>query len=353
MPEGRRIFARLTVRRTWRWAPTVRKDENAIAQDMERVFTLFPRLKERRQVAARCRAVNSRCWRSARLMANPRVLLLDEPSMGLAPILVEEIFDIIRHQPDGTTILLVEQNALMALSIADRGYVLQTGEIVLQDTAENLQERDGAKGLPGHGINRQVAIINAQRSNLYAPPRFLSGGPNMLILTADDVRKALPIRDAYRSDEKRLRFPLRRESCCAAADASPVPAAHEGLIIFMPAYVQRQRPTKRWPVKIVSLFPGNPGGGPAFIQAPVLVLEADTGRALALLDGSSLTAIRTGVGSGVAIGPVVATRFPRYWPSLGRGHRAAPRSRAACTVRKIETVWIFDADSSPCQSPRK
>ena len=121
----------------------VRKDKNAIAQDLERVFTLLPRLKERRtQLGGTLSGGEQQMLATARaLMAGPRILLMDEPSMGLAPVLVETIFDTIqRINKEGTTILLVEQNALMALSIANRGYVLQTGEIVLQDTAANLNK---------------------------------------------------------------------------------------------------------------------------------------------------------------------------------------------------------------------
>ncbi len=110
---------------------------------MERVFTLFPRLKERRtQVAGTLSGGEQQMLATGRaLMAHPRILLMDEPSMGLAPVLVEAIFDTIqRINKEGTTILLVEQNALMALSVAGRGYVLQTGEIVLQDSAANLNK---------------------------------------------------------------------------------------------------------------------------------------------------------------------------------------------------------------------
>ena len=143
VPEGRRIFARLTVAENLEMGAFVRKDKNEIAQDLERVFMLFPRLKERRsQVAGTLSGGEQQMLATARaLMARPRILLMDEPSMGLAPVLVEAIFDTIqRINKEGTTILLVEQNALMALSIANRGYVLQTGEIVLQDTAANLNK---------------------------------------------------------------------------------------------------------------------------------------------------------------------------------------------------------------------
>jgi branched-chain amino acid transport system ATP-binding protein len=112
---------------------------------MERVFALFPRLKERRhQVGGTLSGGEQQMLATARaLMARPRLLLMDEPSMGLAPVLVEAIFDTITQiNAEGTTILLVEQNALMALSVANRGYILQTGEIVLTDTAKNLQNNE-------------------------------------------------------------------------------------------------------------------------------------------------------------------------------------------------------------------
>jgi branched-chain amino acid transport system ATP-binding protein len=140
-PEGRRIFPRMTVRENLEMGAFQREKGAEVTADFERVYTLFPRLKERlgqnggtlsggeQQMLAIGRA----------LMARPKVLLLDEPSMGLAPILVEQIFDIVKDiNAAGTTVLLVEQNALMALGIAGRGYILQTGEIVLQDVAEKL-----------------------------------------------------------------------------------------------------------------------------------------------------------------------------------------------------------------------
>jgi branched-chain amino acid transport system ATP-binding protein len=119
-----------------------RNDRQGIAEDMERVFTLFPRLKERRnQVAGTLSGGEQQMLAIGRaLMARPRVLLMDEPSMGLAPVLVDSIFDTIKQlHASGTTILLVEQNARMALSVADRGYVLETGTVVLHDTAEALR----------------------------------------------------------------------------------------------------------------------------------------------------------------------------------------------------------------------
>lgn len=145
VPEGRGIFAKLSVMENLEMGAYSRNDKAQISQDLERSFTLFPRLKERRkQVAGTLSGGEQQMLATARaLMAHPRLLLLDEPSMGLAPVLVENVFetvDIINKE--GTTILLVEQNATMALSVADRGYVLQTGEIVLSDTADNLRENE-------------------------------------------------------------------------------------------------------------------------------------------------------------------------------------------------------------------
>jgi branched-chain amino acid transport system ATP-binding protein len=140
-PEGRRVFGRLNVTENLEMGAFARKDKNAIRRDQERVFTLFPRLKERaRQIAGTLSGGEQQMLAIGRaLMASPRLLLLDEPSMGLAPILVELIFDTIREiNSQGTTILLVEQNALMALSVASRGYVLETGSIVLAGTGQEL-----------------------------------------------------------------------------------------------------------------------------------------------------------------------------------------------------------------------
>ena len=140
VPEGRRIFNRLTVRENLAMGAYLR-DDGGVAGDLDRVFDLFPRLKERiAQVAGTLSGGEQQMLAIGRaLMANPRLLLLDEPSMGLAPVLVEQIFatiDSINRQ--GTTILLVEQNAAMALSIAHRGYVLETGAIVLTGSAAEL-----------------------------------------------------------------------------------------------------------------------------------------------------------------------------------------------------------------------
>jgi branched-chain amino acid transport system ATP-binding protein len=145
IPEGRGIFARLSVAENLDLGAYTRKDRAQIGPDLDRVYTLFPRLQERRkQVAGTLSGGEQQMLAIGRaLMAHPSLLLLDEPSMGLAPILVEGIFDTVKEiNKEGTTILLVEQNALMALSIAQRGYVLQTGQIVLQDTAENLQRNE-------------------------------------------------------------------------------------------------------------------------------------------------------------------------------------------------------------------
>jgi branched-chain amino acid transport system ATP-binding protein len=140
-PEGRRVFGRLNVIENLEMGAFVRKDKDGIRRDMERVFVLFPRLKERsKQIAGTLSGGEQQMLAIGRaLMASPRLLLLDEPSMGLAPILVEVIFETIREiNAQGTTILLVEQNALMALSVATRGYVLETGTIVLAGTGQDL-----------------------------------------------------------------------------------------------------------------------------------------------------------------------------------------------------------------------
>ena len=140
-PEGRRIFPRMTVLENLEMGAFLRADQAAVKADLEHVFGLFPRLRERvKQYAGTLSGGEQQMLAIGRaLMSRPKALLLDEPSMGLAPILVEQIFEIIKTiNADGTTILLVEQNALMALSIAHRGYVLQTGQVVLADTAANL-----------------------------------------------------------------------------------------------------------------------------------------------------------------------------------------------------------------------
>lgn len=143
VPEGRGVFARLTVAENLDMGAYHRNDQKGIKADMDHVFSLFPRLKERRnQVAGTLSGGEQQMLATGRaLMSRPNLLLMDEPSMGLAPILVETIFEIIQEiNQEGTTILLVEQNAQIALQIADRGYVLQTGEIVLSDTADELRE---------------------------------------------------------------------------------------------------------------------------------------------------------------------------------------------------------------------
>jgi branched-chain amino acid transport system ATP-binding protein len=148
VPEGRGIFFRLTVLENLEMGAYIRVDAQQIAQDLEYVFSLFPRLKERRkQVAGTLSGGEQQMLALGRaLMARPKVLLLDEPSMGLAPILVESIFETIQNiNKEGATILLVEQNALMALQIAHRGYVIQTGEIVLHDKAAALRTNEMVK----------------------------------------------------------------------------------------------------------------------------------------------------------------------------------------------------------------
>lgn len=144
-PEGRKIFQRLTVMENLEMGGYTQRDSREFAENLEFVFHTFPRLKERqRQLGGTLSGGEQQMLAIGRaLMARPRVLLLDEPSMGLAPLLVRDIFRIIEYlNQHGTTILLVEQNALMALAVAHRGYVLQTGRIILSDTAAELRQNE-------------------------------------------------------------------------------------------------------------------------------------------------------------------------------------------------------------------
>jgi branched-chain amino acid transport system ATP-binding protein len=148
VPEGRRVFASMTVLENLEMGGYLRKDKKAMADDMENIFNRFPRLKERRkQLAGTLSGGEQQMLAIGRaLMARPQLLLMDEPSMGLAPLLVKEIFEIIKDiNEKGTTILLVEQNAHMALSIAHKAYVIETGEIVLQGEANTLMNSEEVK----------------------------------------------------------------------------------------------------------------------------------------------------------------------------------------------------------------
>ena len=143
--EGRRVFGRLTVTENLEMGAFILKDKAKIKERMDSVFTLFPRLKERhRQLAGTLSGGEQQMLATGRaLMTEPKVLLMDEPSMGLAPVLVDSIFDAIKElNQGGATILLVEQNARIALQVANRGYVLQTGEIVLSGSAEELRNNE-------------------------------------------------------------------------------------------------------------------------------------------------------------------------------------------------------------------
>ncbi|BDG37321.1 MULTISPECIES: ABC transporter ATP-binding protein [Anoxybacillaceae] len=155
VPEGRRIFANMTVEENLELGAFLRKDKQEIQQDFEKVYHLFPRLYERRkQLAGTLSGGEQQMLAIGRsLMARPRLLLLDEPSMGLAPLLVKTIFRIIEEiNSFGTTILLVEQNAHMALSVADRAYVIESGRVVLSGTAQELNASEQVKKayLGGH-----------------------------------------------------------------------------------------------------------------------------------------------------------------------------------------------------------
>jgi branched-chain amino acid transport system ATP-binding protein len=144
-PEGRRLFPHMTVLENLEMGAFQRRDRSGIRDDLDRVYSLFPRLAERKsQRAGTLSGGEQQMVAMGRaLMARPKLLMLDEPSMGLAPIFVERIFEIVREiNQQGTTILLVEQNALMALDAADRGYVLETGRVALADDAKNLRENE-------------------------------------------------------------------------------------------------------------------------------------------------------------------------------------------------------------------
>jgi branched-chain amino acid transport system ATP-binding protein len=148
VPEGRKIFARMTVRENLEMGGYTLKEKKRREANMQRVFEIFPRLKERqRQLGGTLSGGEQQMLAMGRgLMADPRLLLLDEPSMGLAPLLVEQIFDVIREiNESGVSILLVEQNAQMALSIADRAYVLETGRVVLSGPARDLMKNPMVK----------------------------------------------------------------------------------------------------------------------------------------------------------------------------------------------------------------
>ncbi|MFN4190822.1 MAG: ABC transporter ATP-binding protein [Pseudothermotoga sp.] len=148
VPEGRRIFPNLTVYENLMMGAYARKDTESIRKDLDWVLTLFPRLKERlKQLGGTLSGGEQQMLAVARgLMTRPKLLMLDEPSLGLAPLLVREVFQIIQKiREEGVTILLVEQNALAALKIADYGYVLETGKIVMQDTGQNLLSSDNVR----------------------------------------------------------------------------------------------------------------------------------------------------------------------------------------------------------------
>jgi branched-chain amino acid transport system ATP-binding protein len=144
-PEGRKLFPRMTVLENLEMGAFQRTDKSSLKEDLDRVFTLFPRLSERKSQKAGTMSGGEQqmCAIGRALMAHPNLLLLDEPSMGLAPIFVEKIFEIIVEiNKQGTPILLVEQNALMALDVAQRGYVLETGRIALSDSARALRDNE-------------------------------------------------------------------------------------------------------------------------------------------------------------------------------------------------------------------
>ena len=148
VPEGRRVFAQLSVLENLKLGAFIRKDKDGLEEDLRNIYERFPRLEERKnQLAGTLSGGEQQMLAMGRaLMSRPRIILMDEPSMGLSPIYVSEIFDIIKSiNKDGTTVLLVEQNAKKALSIADRAYVLETGKIALSGDAKNLMNNDTVK----------------------------------------------------------------------------------------------------------------------------------------------------------------------------------------------------------------
>ena len=147
-PEGRRLFSRMSVTENLEMGAFKRSDRTGVAADMDRVFGLFPRLYERRTQKAGTLSGGEQqmCSIGRALMASPRLLLLDEPSMGLAPIFIEKIFEIVKEiNAQGTPVLLVEQNALMALDVAHRGYVMETGKITLEGPAAELKNNEAVQ----------------------------------------------------------------------------------------------------------------------------------------------------------------------------------------------------------------
>ena len=153
VPEGRRVFAQLSVYQNLKMGAYTRKDKDELEKTLETVYKRFPRLEERRnQLAGTLSGGEQQMLAMGRaLMSHPRIILMDEPSMGLSPILVNEIFDIIQSvSASGTTVLLVEQNAKKALSIADRAYVLETGNIVMTGDAKELMNDDSIEKMRGH-----------------------------------------------------------------------------------------------------------------------------------------------------------------------------------------------------------
>jgi branched-chain amino acid transport system ATP-binding protein len=165
VPEGRQVFAPMTVRENLLLGGYVqfkRKKKNEVDRDLEKIFSMFPRLKEREgQLAGTLSGGEQQMLAIGRaLMARPKVIMMDEPSMGLAPLIVKDIFSIIRKLRDeGNTVLLVEQNAKAALGIADRGYVLETGRIILEENAEDLlSNRDVQRAYLGRDLDSEVKI---------------------------------------------------------------------------------------------------------------------------------------------------------------------------------------------------
>ena len=278
VPENRRLFADMTVDENLVLGAYLRNDKEAIARDQEQVLETFPasasgssRRRARSPAASRQMVAMGRA-----LMADPKVLM-DEPSMGLAPVLVEQVFEIIQTIRElGRTVFVVEQNANMALRIADRGYVIQTGEVVLADTAEALLNNPRC-------ARRTWAALRACRCPSWTPTSSPSSTP---------MRAAIDALEAAFRDGDPSATPLRSHVATLAED--PVADARGG--------------EPGVGVKLVTLTEANPDRGLPLIHAIYAMFDPVTQAPRMLVDGSALAALRTGAVSGLATRHIAPTR---------------------------------------------
>ena len=291
---------------------------------MERVFAIFPRLKERRvQVAGTLSGGEQQMLAIGRaLMARPRLLLLDEPSMGLAPVIVEQIFDTVQDiNRQGVTILLVEQNAAMALAIAGRGYVLETGGIVLEGAARELP------------TTPRCAVPTSGR--LSACRSWPAGGTDIvLILTRRDLQRLLSPADVIGAVETAC-----QEAAAGQVRALPramLPMTGGGIFLSMVASLSRRCTLG---TKLVTWVPGNKARRLPTIHGLYLLTDATTGVPLALMEAGFLTAIRTGAASALASRHLARTGA-RSVACFGAGVQAEFQLRCLQAVRPIDRVTV-------------